>query len=131
MTTDLSKYDANQLPNADVLGRQRYYRLFTVVAGAFGDVADIDQRAGIEEGVGFQQFLLRRVGKGQFVDVGIVHIQRFAVVGRFNAEHGQQEALAAQGDSARIVHRGIDLFADRNGEIRLQRPRLQVGEETR
>ena len=24
MTTDLSKYDANQLPNADVLGRQRY-----------------------------------------------------------------------------------------------------------
>ena len=24
MTTDLSKYDANQLPSADVLGRQRY-----------------------------------------------------------------------------------------------------------
>ena len=24
MTTDLSQYDANQLPNADVLGRQRY-----------------------------------------------------------------------------------------------------------
>ena len=24
MTTDLSKYEANQLPNADVLGRQRY-----------------------------------------------------------------------------------------------------------
>lgn len=24
MTTDLSKYDANQLPNTDVLGRQRY-----------------------------------------------------------------------------------------------------------
>ena len=24
MTADLSKYDANQLPNADVLGRQRY-----------------------------------------------------------------------------------------------------------
>ena len=24
MTTDLSKYDANQLPSADVLSRQRY-----------------------------------------------------------------------------------------------------------
>ena len=24
MTTDLSKYDASQLPSADVLGRQRY-----------------------------------------------------------------------------------------------------------
>ena len=119
--------DADRL----ILGCEGDERLFAVGGRTLDDIADLDQGFGIEEGIGLNQFLFGGVGERQFVHVAVIHIERLAIVGGFDAEHIQQETVPAHRDLTRVIERRDGILRHRDGELRLEGLGLEVREEGR
>ena len=112
-----------------IFGREGDIDRFTVFAIALGEVRGLDQRLRIKQRIEVRQFLLHRLGKGQFLGISIIDIHRFAVVRHLHAEEGADELLSLHRDGAGNIKRLRRLFGYRHHKIGLKHFLADGGKE--